>query len=171
MQVVRSNSELIFERFKESLSELIQSYAAGAPVIDEQLRDNIELEVTSIVGLSSADVSATVSISTTRRAALSLSHFPLASAEDWIGELSNQLAGRLKNKLCMYGLNLNLSTPTTVRGNQLHISSSALESFIVSATLPDGDAIVQLSLNIEPSLELHEQEAEGTSEEGSLELF
>lgn len=38
---------------------------------------------------------------------------------DWLGELANQLLGRLKNKLIEYGMPIELTTPTTLAGMQL----------------------------------------------------
>ncbi len=171
MPVIRSASETIFERFTEALSDLIGSYTGAASVTTNDIPENLELDITSIVGLSSEEVSATVSLASSQEAALSLSTFPLTCAQDWMGELANQLAGRLKNKLCAYGLQLNLSTPTTVRGNQLQLTSSALETFSINAQFPIGGAIAQISLNVDPNLDLTEKPTESTSEEGSMELF
>lgn len=171
MTVVRSASETIFERFTESLADLIVSYTGSEANIISDFSDHLELEITSIVGLSSEEVSATVSLASSQEAALSLSTFPLACAHDWMGELANQLAGRLKNKLCAYGLQMNLSTPTTIQGNRLQLTSSALETFSVNAQFPMGGAIAQISLNVDPNLDLTEKPTESSSEEGSLELF
>lgn len=38
---------------------------------------------------------------------------------DWMGELANQLLGRVKNKLLNYGVSLAMGTPTVVLGNDL----------------------------------------------------
>jgi len=38
---------------------------------------------------------------------------------DWIGELSNQLLGRIKNRLAEYSVDINLSTPVVVTGQCL----------------------------------------------------
>merc|ERR1712146_853533 len=42
---------------------------------------------------------------------------------DWIGELANQLLGRLKNKLLSWNVEVALSTPVLVHGAQLSIAS------------------------------------------------
>jgi CheY-specific phosphatase CheX len=38
---------------------------------------------------------------------------------DWMGELTNQLLGRIKNKLLSYGVTLEMSTPTVIFGLEL----------------------------------------------------
>lgn len=39
--------------------------------------------------------------------------------QDWIGELTNQLVGRFKNKLVHYGCDLCLGVPSVIQGNNL----------------------------------------------------
>ena len=41
--------------------------------------------------------------------------------QDWIGEFSNHLAGRLKYNLLPYDCNLSLGLPTVIQGNGLQI--------------------------------------------------
>jgi chemotaxis protein CheX len=40
---------------------------------------------------------------------------------DWAGELSNQLLGRLKNRLCHLGLDFSVGSPIVVHGDRLHL--------------------------------------------------
>lgn len=41
--------------------------------------------------------------------------------QDWLGELSNNLAGRFKQKLVPYGCSLNMGIPTVIQGTELQI--------------------------------------------------
>src|SRR5690606_12189079 len=41
---------------------------------------------------------------------------------DWMGELSNQLLGRTKNKMLRYGVSFQMSPPTSVSGLMLNIT-------------------------------------------------
>lgn len=45
------------------------------------------------------------------------------SLNDWMGELSNQLLGRIKNSLLRYGVSFDLSTPTIVKGHDVNVLS------------------------------------------------
>jgi len=45
--------------------------------------------------------------------------------EDWIGELANQLAGRVKNQLSRHGVSYDISPPITVRGERLSVTAAA----------------------------------------------
>jgi len=42
-----------------------------------------------------------------------------ASLCDWIGELANQLLGRIKNRLLRYGVDFEMSIPSVVQGRNL----------------------------------------------------
>jgi CheY-specific phosphatase CheX len=48
-----------------------------------------------------------------------------AAMIDWAGEISNQLLGRLKNRLGQLGLDFAISTPTVVRGDKLTLNTPA----------------------------------------------
>jgi CheY-specific phosphatase CheX len=44
--------------------------------------------------------------------------------QDWLGELANQLLGRLKSRLLAHGIVIQLGTPTTVSGLELRVRCS-----------------------------------------------
>jgi CheY-specific phosphatase CheX len=46
------------------------------------------------------------------------------SLRDWIAELSNQLVGRIKNKLLSYGAEVYITSPAVVRGEHLAAPSN-----------------------------------------------
>lgn len=164
-------SEILFDCFKRSLRDMIQNYSGDNPILEPEVDPSIEASMTSIVGLSSPDVSASVAIITSDESIASLSQGLDVCPADWLGELGNQLGGRLKNKMNCYGLSPNLSTPTTVRGRFLHVTSTADSSFEVTIRFKGGVAIAQLTLDIDPELELVESFEGCTLSEGSLELF
>jgi len=90
----------------------------GSPLEESALpgMDEVGLSFCAIVGFSGASL----------RGSLVLGVSPLAielvlgtggnTPRDMMGELSNQLLGRLKNKLLPYGVELFLTTPVVLRG-------------------------------------------------------
>jgi CheY-specific phosphatase CheX len=54
---------------------------------------------------------------------------------DWAGELANQLTGRVKNRLLVQGIAINLGTPTTLRGKGVHLSAARPGARLIEATL------------------------------------
>jgi len=57
------------------------------------------------------------------------------SLRDWIAELSNQLVGRIKNKLLSYGAEVYVTSPAVVRGEHLAAPAScAIKPFSFATT-------------------------------------
>ena len=69
-----------------------------------------------------------------------------AAMIDWAGEISNQLLGRMKNRLCRLGLDFAISTPTVVRGDKLTLSAPVVSS--VQHALRIGDARADVVFHI-----------------------
>lgn len=90
---------------------------------------------------------------------------------DWASELTNQLVGRIKNRLVTYGVSLRVSTPTALSGSALAFAtpSSKRAKPIVFSTGSD-ELWVFFDAIIEPDLELVPQ-GEAAAEEGDLILF
>lgn len=171
MSCVITQNQILFDDFRDAWSELLSNYSVNSPRVEDDLDTQIDCNMTSIVGLSSPELSASISILTSRETVESLASSPIDCPADWLGELANQLAGRLKNKLSPYQLQLNLSTPTTVQGSFLQLSTSKNESFGTTAYLKSGAAIAQMTLVVDPSYQFIEKCEDPSSEEGSLELF
>lgn len=92
---------------------------------------------------------------------------------DWIQELSNQLLGRIKNRLIAFGVDLDMTTPMSMRGLHLVLEPNALEASPLLFHTPDGGAVCVLcDAEFTPGFELAQQEgAEEVPDEGALLLF
>lgn len=92
---------------------------------------------------------------------------------DWVAELSNQLLGRMVNRMVREGLDLRMATPVVLSGAELRIEEAA-DQHVVAWQLEKGDAraVVTLQDRIHPSVELtpveYEQEV---PDEGEFLLF
>lgn len=73
-----------------------------------------------VVGFSGEQLRGTLLLATSREPLGRTSPTTDASLREWIAELSNQLLGRIKNRLLPRGVVLFLSTPVVLRGE--HIS-------------------------------------------------
>lgn len=92
-----------------------------------------------------------------------------AGARDWVGELANQLVGRLKVKLMARGATIALSTPVVLRGVKL----SPLPRTDVDPVVFDsaaGKVLVWVEVEIEDDFKLGEERAL-TASEGELLVF
>jgi CheY-specific phosphatase CheX len=76
-----------------------------------------------------------------------------ARPRDWVGELANQLVGRLKSKLMAHGVTIALSTPVVLSGVRLHPlpRSEVLPSVFET---PSGRVLVWLEVEVDPEFTL-----------------
>lgn len=118
---------VIAEQLTESCKELFESYEVSLKATNNKKSLESEKEGVHLIGLlgvTSEGLRATVAIQTCDQ--ILQDTFPAdldddrdQKIQDWIGELSNQLLGRLKNKLLPYGCELTLGIPTVIQGTQL----------------------------------------------------
>ena len=166
-----TNSNTVLDSFCNSLGDLVKFYGNVAPQISLVEESAASHDFTAIIGLCDIGLSASIALSTDAETLKSLSSITLVDLADWLGELSNQLAGRFKNKLCQFGLQPQLTTPTTVSGKMLMLGALAGEVHVYSMRWPTGQFEAQLSLELDESLELRLDPALASAEEGSLDLF
>ena len=92
-----------------------------------------------------------------------------AAARDWVGELANQLVGRLKAKLMARGATIALSTPVVLRGVKLSpLPRTDVEPVVFESA--SGKVLVWLEVEIEDDFQLGEERALKASE-GELLVF
>ncbi|HET9955843.1 MAG TPA: chemotaxis protein CheX [Polyangiaceae bacterium] len=70
----------------------------------------------SVVGFSGQKLRGSIIMSSSGRAANELSSHIPGPIRDVIGEIANQLGGRLKNKFLLYGVDLYMTLPVVLRG-------------------------------------------------------
>jgi CheY-specific phosphatase CheX len=86
-----------------------------------------------------------------------------------VGELANQLVGRLKAKLMARGATIALSTPVVLRGVKLSpLPRTEVEPVVFES--PTGKVLVWLEVEIEDGFKLGEERALKASE-GELLVF
>jgi CheY-specific phosphatase CheX len=97
-----------------------------------------------------------------------------ASAEalaDWLGELTNQLLGRLKNLLLRHGLTIALGTPVIARGGEIW-SPAQKEPRMYTVLSSAGTLTLFLEWIAADRVEIQEAQAESSiADEGELMLF
>jgi CheY-specific phosphatase CheX len=92
-----------------------------------------------------------------------------AAARDWVGELANQLVGRLKAKLMARGATIALSTPVVLRGVKLSPLPRTDVAPVVFESAA-GRVLVWLEVEIEDDFQLGEPRALAAIE-GELLVF
>jgi CheY-specific phosphatase CheX len=163
--------DIVNQEFRQALLELIETYSDVPPSIEESIESGVRGDMTAIIGLADPQIAASLSITTTSLASTKLATQENVNARDWLGELSNQLAGRLKNKLIAYGRSPNLTTPTTVTGAWLLVEPYETQSHLLIARFGEHVLAAQLILDLSESLQLEHVSDAMSSAEGSMELF
>lgn len=168
----------LVEYFKECLSELLQSYVDIKVISEDGHADDKSADMTSIVGLSSPEISVSVAFKMSSETAFAIAEGLFddeVDCADWLGELGNQLGGRLKNKMACYGLSPTLSTPVVVSGIGLALSSTATRTYETNASFGEYSCEAQLTYSCQEGFELESMKAQESiddiMEEGCLAFF
>jgi hypothetical protein len=94
--------------------------------------------------------------------------------QDWIGELANQLLGRLKSRLLAHGIAIQLGTPTTVSGLELRVRTCTANRQATPLWLLSGDdwLVVRLDAIASPDVQLSSiPDPSSSATEGEVLLF
>ena len=95
---------------------------------------------------------------------------PGGRARDWVGELTNQLMGRLKSKLVARGLGVELSTPIVLSGVRIQpLPKAKLEPTVLSSDR--GPVLVWLEIETAADFALGTERQGLSGVEGDVLLF
>jgi hypothetical protein len=159
----------VVDLLAKSCIELFAAYgvtltARGAPWVttDEPL-------LSGVIGFVGSRVRGTCLLASTEPP-ITASSPPGGRARDWVGELTNQLMGRMKSKLVARGLTVELTTPIVLSGVRIEpLPKAKLEPIVLSAE--QGPVLVWLEFETTPDFRL-EAEREGfCGTEGDVLLF
>lgn len=162
------------ELFRHALEELLNHYGGSEQL---ELADSCSrnaYDLCAVIGLADRDFRATIGVNATKACVRTLMPASQDDYPDWLGELSNQLAGRFKNKLAELGLRPRLSTPAVIAGQELETlrtGSGIQASECIVAKYSEGEFLASLQLELDSELEIKASEATEVAGEGSLELF
>lgn len=167
----QASFETITDCFKDSASKLIQCYTEELPTLTVQHSQDTDKSIAAIIGFGDPLFRGSVVILADESVAIRLAHDTPENPVDWLGELANQLVGRLKNKLAGYGVLPQMGVPVTVSGKELDLNAVGTQPKFWGVEWASGKFQVILSLEVDDALTLAEQPSEIAAEEGSLDLF
>jgi hypothetical protein len=170
---MQKNSEIIEACVNDSCISLFQDYALQLARADHlSVIEGAALLFCGVVGFSGDQMRGTLLLATSREPLGRTSPTSDASLREWIAELSNQLLGRIKNKLFLHGVTLHLSTPIVLRGQ--HISPLAKDGELLphAFTCDGGVVCVWFDAELIAGLDLNQMvEDPGLISEGTSTLF
>ena len=149
-------------------TELMQAYGVTLAPTERGWTESDEVMFSGVMGFVGEAVRGTCLLAAPQ-ATVDASAPRDASARDWVGELANQLVGRLKAKLMARGATIALSTPVVLRGVKLSpLPRTDVDPVVFTSTA--GKVLVWLEVEIEDDFQLGEERAL-TASEGELLVF
>ncbi len=146
---------------------LFADYGVSISAADAATPANLQFCAT--VGLTGDHLRGSLLLATTREPLVAAGDDPLV-LRDWIAELANQMAGRIKNRLRGLGTTMFYSTPVLLRGEHLAPLINQPPALLFSAN--GGVVSVWFDVDVEPDLVLTETvETAPAAREGDALLF
>ena len=169
---MQNPNDVVIERcVSDACLELFQDYALPLKRVTQGELLDVELLFCGVVGFTGEQMRGTLLLATSREPLGRTTPAVESSLREWIAELSNQLIGRIKNKLLAHNVNLLLSTPVVLRGVQIAPVSRA--ELVPYAFACDGGYVcVWFDAEILNGVDLTQTvAAEGVVAEGSTTFF
>jgi CheY-specific phosphatase CheX len=167
-----TNEEVIDQAVTSSCTSLFADYSLPLERVDLQtLQDKFAIVFCGIVGFTGDQMRGALLLATSAEPLGRTLPSSDASLREWIAELSNQLLGRIKNKLVSHGVTLHMSTPTVLRGQHIApVSSTPIVPYAFSSGA--GVVCVWIDVEIIPGVDLTQvTDAPDVMSEGSGFLF
>ncbi|MDH5674949.1 MAG: chemotaxis protein CheX [Myxococcales bacterium] len=167
--------QLASSQLLRAIDQLLCDYG-GEPESPSKLRcDRVEqVMLGAAIGFAGKGLRGSLVIALPQELAARLSPMPSAgqgfNVADWVGELSNQLLGRLKNKLVGLGVELWSGTPAVVEGQRLRLIASRGDTVQHSISCFGHQLCVFLEADVEAGFSLRPGEESGAAE-GDTILF
>ena len=137
-------------------------------------RDADAGELAGIIGFTSEQMRGTIAIASSPDTIGSMGQTQGSDpgpVRDWMGELANQLLGRVKNRFLKYGVVVNISTPVVVSGLKLQLRDGASGARLYEFEEDAGPVRVFLDVRIGSDVVFEDVNTDDAAEEGDMLLF
>ncbi|MEO6602557.1 MAG: hypothetical protein ABIQ16_21925 [Polyangiaceae bacterium] len=149
--------------------DLFAAYGVTLSPTSADYINSQEVLLSGVVGFVGPELRGTCLL-VSNRSPIELSSPQKDHPRDWIGELTNQLVGRLKRKFLGFGLEVVLTTPVVLSGLHLRpIPRRELGPRVFSTE--SGSIMVWVEVEAEPGFEFGPAVADQSSEEGDVVMF
>jgi len=149
--------------------ELFSAYGVTLNPSAAGFIESEEVLLSGVIGFIGPELRGTCLL-VSNRSPIELSSPRKHHTRDWVGELTNQLVGRLKRKFLGFGLEVALTTPVVLSGLHLRpIPRRELSPRVFSTE--SGSIMVWVEVETDPGFELGPALADQSSEEGDVLVF
>lgn len=136
------------EIIERATLDLFDHYERALSPLDAAHASEPDIAYCGVIGFTGDDLRGSLLLAVSRDA-IEID----GSLRDWLGELTNQLLGRIKNRLIAYGTVVHGSTPVVMRGDYL-APVTPLRDALAFATGAGGVVVVWFDAEIRPGFEL-----------------
>jgi len=163
---------ILRRHFKEATQELLDHYKFEAHPVAE--RESI-IELVSTLGFGAEGIAGAIALCTSSRCAKYMVKTIEGKHEhDWLGELSNQLLGRVKRRLGTHGVTFSMGIPVLFKGERIALARSLdlTRSIQLTFETPEGLIEAWLDFKTSPNIELSPEPIQNEApSEGEILLF
>jgi CheY-specific phosphatase CheX len=175
MEQTESAHEMETQTLVEGLAEeaclsLFEAY--GVQLERKAIEDTLQINdrtLTGIIGFTGNGITG-MCLVTASEAPLIASNPGGGALRDWVAELSNQLAGRLKHKLLAQGVEVYITTPIVLRATRVE-PLPRVKLVPRSFGAKDGSVALWVEVEVAPDFKLQPEAAETPIAEGETLLF
>ncbi|HYO94898.1 MAG TPA: hypothetical protein VER33_10315 [Polyangiaceae bacterium] len=162
-----SRTTLLEKIVHEAAQDLAAAYGLDVPCTS----DTDDEQLAAIIGFTSPGYRGSLVVSIPQRV-LEQIRAPgtTAALSDWTAELSNQLLGRVKNRLLLHGPAINIALPVSIAGNALRIGAVE-DPRALRSELKAGALRVIVNVLFDVGFEFTPSHGEAPAEPGDLVLF
>jgi CheY-specific phosphatase CheX len=167
-----SVTNLINELTTQCCIELFAHYGVHVAPASTSDRD-APIELAGIIGFARKDLRGAVILGSSA-SVLEHSHVRYEGAErrDWVAELANQLLGRVKNRLVARGVDIEMTTPLSLRGQHLTVGDLDENMTVLDFRGEHGWVRVWIDLELSGHIEVRPADENGSvAAEGDMMLF
>lgn len=168
----------IESEFVAAFSDLVEHYALERPEITQCKKKATGDTVAGIIGFAHQAVRGSILLLGDEAVLLNVAKqqggkaaCSLKMKMDLLGELSNQVIGRLKNRLIKYGVSLEIALPMVVSGREIVAACFGTCKLLHRAKWSDGELHALLCCEVDPEINLREDGIDQFATEGTIELF
>lgn len=168
-----STTTIVESEFEKAFLGLANEYLDTNSVIDTGCMEDFMREnptACATMQLVDPDVTAMLVLATDATTCHQLGA-DTGCVSEWVAELCNQLAGRLKSLLYVYGRSFDIGVPTTLSPQELENQPTSASFKVLHANCPDATLFACCSYQIINDVSWELDEAAEVNEEGSVQLF
>jgi hypothetical protein len=103
----------------EATEKLFDAYGLGLQSSQVGALPEHAILMCGVIGFTGPQLRGTVILACNDAPLIASNPVPGSELRDWIAELTNQLVGRIKNRLLTYGAEIYITTPVVLRGEHL----------------------------------------------------